>query len=491
MRQFVRCCVVAMLACVPVFAQSPAAAVSPAAPAMSICILPLKATGVSEGDALLIADALRTRCAAMHRLDVLDKSRALAAMKEAKQEPGTECMNAECVIPLGEKAQAAIVASASLGKIGTLFSFTLALYNVKEKRRLLYREYQYRGAIEDFYTDVPRRIAEDIIAAVFPSSEPPKSAAAVPKPVQETETEPGPVIETAPENPPVREAEPVKRPEEPANFGMVTAPTIGIMGRLAVDALGADQSRWGAMAYYVHPTGLHSQARVKVGMPLAGNDTIFTGPWKGIPDVYVSLEHEWGLKYFGAGIGIAVMQMKAAEKSYPFNQSWNPLLNAYVYDSMQVNFKTLYCFNWVFNIRGGKPNAGFRGRISWPIPINQDANDPTQNAFFEYSALGVFGNNFFKGGIGICGMQRNRQSDEVMQAGSSDHYSISESYIMAPTGKLAVLIAKHNVVWLGIDFMGILIPRTSDMASWAPNMQLGYTFSFGKLLDPEVLDGTF
>ena len=46
------------------------------------------------------------------------------------------------------------------------------------------------------------------------------------------------------------------------------------------------------------------------------------------------------------------------------------------------------------------------GRISWPIPFNQSTQDPTQNAFFEYSALGVFGNGFVKGG-----MRRFRNAD--------------------------------------------------------------------------------
>lgn len=483
MQPFLRCCIGATLACVPLFAQSP---VSPAAP-QSVCLLPIKATGVTEDDASLIADAVRAKCAASGQLQVVDKAKTLAAFKEARPDAGGECMSAECVIPAGEKAQAAFAASASLGKIGTLFTFTLSLYNVKEKRRLLFRDYQYRGAIEDFYTDVPRRVADDIAGAVLPPSEAPRSVASAPRRAQETVTEPGPVVEGAP----VREAETEKRPEEPANCGLVTAPAVGIMGRVAVGVLGTDQSRWGAMIYYVHPTTPHSQARIKLGMPLAGNDTVFTGSAKGIPDLYLSLEHEWGFRYFSAGIGLAIMQNKAAQETNVVAPFYDPNQGKWIYDNTTAHFKELYCFNWVFNIRAGKPNTGFRGRISWPIPFNQSTQDPTQNAFFEYSALGVFGNGFVKGGIGVSGMQRNRQSEEVTEVGGSDHYSMNESYIMAPAGKIAVLIAQHNVVCLGIDFMGILVPRASDIASWAPNFQLNYTFSFGKLLDPEVLDGTF
>jgi|GEM_PF-6924365 hypothetical protein len=495
MRFSLRCCVVAVCACVPVFAQPGGVAAPVTVSVRSLCFLPLKVTGIADGDALLIADALRTQCAATGKLDVLDKSKAIAAMREAKQNPGDECIKADCAIPAGEKAEASLVAAASLGKIGTLFTFTIALYNVKEQRRLLYRDYQYRGGIEDFYTDVPRRIAEDIAAAVpaAPPAEtpPPPSPVLAPPPAPlpppEITAEAAPVIDSTP----VREAEKPKQPEGPENYGVVTAPAIGITGRVAAGTLGNNQSRWGAMAYYVHPTGKNSQARVKLGMPLAGSDTIFTGTWKGIPDVYGSIEHEWGLKYFGVGIGLAVMQMKTADRIYYSTSiSYDTLQRITMYDTVPttVHYKSQYGFNWILNLRAGKPNAGFKARLSWPIPFS---DDPTQNSFFEYSALGIFGGGVFKGGIGIAGMYRSREAEAAVAPASSGYNQIRESYAMAPSGKFAVLIAKHNVVWLGIDFMGIIVPRIGSDDTWAPNLQLGYTFSFGKLLDPEVLDGTF
>jgi hypothetical protein len=463
---------------------SPAAQTSP----MSICILPVHATGVTDDDATLIADAVRTKCAANARFDVADKGKALLALKEAKPDASGECMSADCAVPAGEKAQTAFAAAATLGKIGSLFTFTVALYNVKEKRRILYRDYQYRGSIEDFYTDVPRRVAIDIGEAVFPETraqEPSRPAVAAPTPaVQQTATETVPILDNGEE--PARPLEKVV--EEPANTGMATAPAIGVTGRVAMGVLGQDQSRWGALLWYVHPTTPHSQARIKVGMPLAGNDSIYSSR---IPDFYLSLEHEWGFRYFGVGAGLAVMQMKAAEKGYYSSQFWDPYQNMYVYDNVMVHFPERYCFNWVLDIRAGKPNMGFRGRISWPIPFNESVDDPTQNAFFEYSALGEFGNSLFKAGVGIAGMQRNRTTSATNQSGETSQYTINDSYLMAPCGKIAFLIANHSVVCLGLDFMGILVPRSSETGSWAPNLQLSYTFSFGKMLSPEVLDGTF
>jgi hypothetical protein len=480
MRQMPRCFALMMLVGGLSFAQPGVSLAAQTSP-LSICILPVHATGVTDDDATLIADAVRTKCAADARFDVADKGKALLALKEAKPDASGDCISADCVVPAGEKAQTAFAAAATLGKIGTLFTFTVALYNVKEKRRILYRDYQYRGSIEDFYTDVPRRVATDIGEAVFPETraqEPSRPAA------QPTTTETVPILDNGEE--PARPLEKVV--EEPANTGMATAPAIGVTGRVAMGVLGQDQSRWGALLWYVHPTTPHSEARIKVGMPLAGNDSIYSS---GIPDLYLSIEHEWGFRYFGVGAGLAVMQMKTAEKSYYSSQFWDPYQNMYVYDNVMVHFPERYCFNWVLDIRAGKPNMGFRGRISWPIPFNESVDDPTQNAFFEYSALGEFGNSLFKAGVGIAGMQRNRTTSATNQSGVSSQYTINDSYLMAPCGKIAFLIANHSVVCLGLDFMGILVPRSSETGSWAPNLQLSYTFSFGKMLSPEVLDGTF
>jgi hypothetical protein len=466
----------------------PAAAADSAFAQVSLCVLPVKAIGVSENEAMLISGELARKLSQNEQLAIVDKNKAAQALKDMKPDAGSECTGAECVCSVGEKCQSSFAMSSSIGKVGTLFTYSVALYSVKEKKRILLRDYQYKGSIEDFYSEVPRRIADDILALLFPS---PKAAETHLAVTRAFATETPVVLDTAAQQPEERVGEKQKAAEQASNIGIVAGPTIGIMARVALGTIKTDQSQWGASLWYVHPTSPHSQARIKLGFPLSGNDSVNKSINLKYPDLYVSLEHEWGFRYFGIGIGLALMQMKAFTMLVPYSQFWDPgPPGRYVTDYSPVHFSDQYCANWVFTLRGGKPNMGFMGRISWPTPVNQDMTWAA-NSFLEYSALGVFGNNVFKGGIGVAGMQKYRSSVETENIYSTTHYTLNNSYCMAPCGKCAVLIGKQSVLCASVDLTGILFPRTDSGGWWAPSIQLDYTISFAPLKGPEVLDGSF
>jgi hypothetical protein len=456
------------------------------APQATIAVFPIKSTGISENDAALIADALRMKLSLKERFDVIDKSRTAQALKDANVDTGGDCIGLDCAVSAGEKAQTDYVVSASLGKIGFLFTFNVSLFNVHEKTRLLLREYEYRGSIEDFYTDVPRRVADDIFGMVFQEAQPREIAKPVSEPAVIEETAEPVVAE-----PPI-DSEAVKREDSATNIAIVSGPTIGLAGRAAIGKLDSDQSRWGAEIFYLHPTSNKSHIRVKFAAPLSGSDTLYRDSQRKIPDLYLSVEHEWGTKYFGIGAGLAVMYMQAMTKNLYSRQIWDSYQGRYVTDYVETaHFSEHYCYNWVLNLRGGKPTGGFRGRLSWPMPVNQSGTWP-ENAFLEYSALGVFGNNLCKGGIGISGMYKNRSTSEISGAiGGSSYTSSTDFYVIAPAGKLAFRLGNHNVVCATVDLIGLLIPRPDNQTWWAPNVQLNYTFSFKPLKGPDVLDGMF
>ena len=465
----------------------PATAADTSSAQASLCVLPVKAIGVSENEAMLISGELARKLSQNERLAIVDKNKTAQALKDTRPDASGECAGAECVCSVGEKCQSSFAMSSSIGKVGTLFTYSVALYSVKQKKRILLRDYQYKGSIEDFYSEVPRRIADDILALLFPSSKatetPPVVTAA---PASETPV----VLDTTTQQPEERSSEKQKAAEQTSNNGIVAGPTIGIMARIALGTIKTDQSQWGASLWYVHPTSPHSQARIKLGFPLSGNDSVNRSINLKYPDQYVSFEHEWGFRYFGVGAGIAMMHMNAFIKMVPYSQFWDPTLLKYITDYSPVHFSEQYCANWIVTLRVGKPNAGFKGRISWPTPFNQDMTW-VENSFLEYSALGVFGNNVFKGGIGVAGMQKYRSSVETENTYSDTRYTLNNSYCMAPCGKCAMLIGKQSVLCASVDLTGLLFPRTGSGSWWAPSIQLDYTISFAPLKGPEVLDGSF
>jgi hypothetical protein len=296
---------------------------------------------------------------------------------------------------------------------------------------------------------------------------------------------------SAEENPIVISENPIRIPDtaltpvrDNAYNGIAEGPVLGLSGRTAIGSLSAFQSRWGAAVSYVQPTGPGSQLKCKAALPLSGSQDATQNMVNLFPDIYSSVEYEWGMKYLGVGCGLALMYMQPFAKYFP-----DPTA------PMPVHFDQAWATNWVVTLRAGKPNTGFRGKLSWPIPIFSNGRMPG-NYLWEYSALGVLGNDFMKGGIGIQGMIKGRESREVVYNGytssTTNHYTTQDMYFMAPCGKMAVRIGKQSVICLSTDVGALLFPRPQGLENMgAPYVQLDYTFSFKPLKGAEVFDGTF
>jgi hypothetical protein len=277
-----------------------------------------------------------------------------------------------------------------------------------------------------------------------------------------------------------------KQPELSDN-GIANGPVIGAGGRVALGALSSIQSRWGAAGWYVQPTGTNSQLRLKLSLPLSGSSDMSPDNNASVPDVAATIEHEWGKKYFGAGCGLMILYMQ------PFSRT---LTDSYG-NPQKVHFDGTWGANWVLLVRGGKPNAGFRGRLSWPIPLLSNGTVP-DNYLIEYSALGVLGNDFIKGGIGVQGTYKTRKSVEsannsgFLSLSNDGRYAAQDLYVMVPCGKCAVCLGKHSVLALSADIAALFLPRPSGAESLgAPCVQVDYSFYFKSHKGADVLDGTF
>jgi len=276
------------------------------------------------------------------------------------------------------------------------------------------------------------------------------------------------------------------------NSSTVQGLTVGIVGRYVLNEAGFTESEWGIDAFCLVPTTATGQARFKFALPMSTADTMrVRSNYKRNKDFFFTLEHEWGLKNIGITVGLGYMYLDNFQKIDTISNYTSKQVNTY-------DFKTSHRANWVFGIRAGKPNKGFRGRISYPLTFGEETN-----VFVEYSAFGMFGGSRVKGGIGLQGAAKKRVGNlsSTYSISQSSYYSSiytdstrteSEYYFMGPAGKIAFLIGQHSSVTIGLDFMGIFIPDIFNLKDeWTPNILLGYTFSFGKLTNPETYDGKF
>jgi hypothetical protein len=433
---------------------------------INLCIFPADTFDVSSSDAYTVYEQLQKNFISDKRIVIHDPNRILSKIKEKNIESINKCITSDCIYDICEEENCDFGVTIQLEKKDSVFLYNIDLFDIKKEKLIFSHTYQHKGAINKYSQEVSYKISNDIIKTIFK-----KKQESI---TQKTEEEPNTIDSSK------------------INTGIVSMPAIGLMGRFTFGQLNREQSRWGSTIWYVHPTTINSQIRIKAGIPLYGNDSVNRSINLKYPDIYASFEHEWGFQYFGIGIGLAMMHMSRFN-DIVYEENYDSSQHIYIEKPKVIKYKEYYCANWVVNIRGGKPTGGFRGRISWPTPFNQDGTW-IQNSFIEFSALGVFGNNNIKGGIGIAGMQKYRSSVDTIYDSYdfvNNHYTLNNSFVLAPCGKFAMLIGKQNVISLTFDLTGIFLPRVDNYSWWSPTLQIDYTFSFGPLKNPEVLDGTF
>jgi hypothetical protein len=401
-------------------------------------------------------------------------------MTQSHIDSSADCSGVDCLADLGKKLDAAVMISGSTGKIGELYELTLMVVDVSAKKRLFAKEYQFRGAIESFFTKTTGEAVDDIVLSLHNQPIKPQTVEILP-----VKTYPvAPVEEVRIEDELVPESQP----------RVFQGPTFGAYGRLAVGGLSENQSRWGAGLFYAQPSTANGYIRIKLSTPISDNDSIRKNGSSRMPDVLTSVEHEWAWEHFGVGAGVACMYMHSftmVDNSYEY---YNAITGTYNYPSAIAQYNDKFAFDWVFDIRGGRTNKGFRGRIVWPMPWTGFYSTSTPaNYFVEYSALGVFGGDNWKGAMGIQGMYKQRQSDGTSSPADYSGYNVQVDsyYVLVPCGKIAFRVGKQSVVCATLDLSGLFFPPLTSSPPWAPNIQVNYTYSLRPLTGVDIGDGTF
>ncbi len=465
---------IAVMRAAAVSASLCAAAVA-AAPLNTVrtAVLPFASVSVDAQNLHVIAQAIGRKMTdqGFYVVDAAETRQAL----QASGCTAPESWNREtCVRLAGRELGAGLLLGGTLNAIGALFEAHVELYAAESGTPVWSIDYQVRGTLEDFYTTVPAKVAGDLPTEYeAPSPQPEQSSdtsAASPKPA------PAPQRTTAP--------------------GLV----VGASAVFAMKDPIEGQSPYGFTMHALYPTTEKSHVRLRLGLPLFHNYKLDLSENSKYPDVMLALEHEWGWPSFGVGVGAAYMYMhdfaiEGQQYTYPPT------------DPDLAFYDVGHSVNITVNLRGGKPTAGFLARLSWPLPYVFEDDQPN-HFFLEYSALGVFGGDRVKGGLGLRGMYKYREADSIRTSGTTYRYSddrntmyrghelhsVSEFYTMLPCVRFAVLWGGHLVTTVNLELAGTILPRGSpetDDDLWAPSIGLDLVYSFGALEAVSVMDGSF
>jgi hypothetical protein len=476
----------------------------------TVAVIPFKTIGVSAADADNLLRKINEAFTSVPEIDLIPMDKVFAGFNNSSIVKDSLCRNVICAIAVANFLRANYAFVGNFYKIDNTYTLSISAVKPQINETVWTKDYSSKEDINDFIKKISENTVIDARNAVFTEQKladipvetniDTTEETAIPQVVDNTiESEENPAAEKKQQTEVVSVEDNVSIKEttasEPkvANYGTVQGLTVGVVGRYVLNEPGFTESEWGVDVFCLVPTTKVGQARFKFALPMSTADTMMEGStYKQNKDFFFTLEHEWGLKNIGITIGLGYMYLDNFQKSDTVHNYSSDQVNTY-------NFKTSHRANWVFGIRAGKPNRGFRGRISYPLTFGEETN-----AFVEYSAFGMFGNSRVKGGIGLQGAAKRRvgKLSSTYMISSSSYYGSSyysdstrnetEYYFMGPAGKIAFLIGQHSSVTIGLDFMGIFIPDIfNNDDEWTPNVLLGYTFSFGKLTNPETYDGKF
>lgn len=486
-------------------------------------VLPIRSTTLKPAEATMIADAVRRELNAggvpSTTAEQVNAALADAGCASEEMHGHESCMRLVCS---GLKSK--LVALVTVNSIGSLYEAEAGVFGATSGKLLWKGMYQVRGSIEDFYLQFPAKFVADIprqLEEADPAPAKPhvhmydqaghRHAAgetcteshedAVEQAQEATEDSIEHAVEVAEDR-----KEAAEDAAAGARFGIAPGLVIGASAMFAMGDKWEQQSPFGVKMMALYPTGARGHVRLKGGFPLNDNAKADLQRDKDI-DAYLSLEHEWAGRGGAIGVGFSYMYMR-----YMVMKGTH--LSQFADDTYRAYYDPAHAVNMTVSLRGGKPNAGFYGRISWPLPYIF-GDDKPDSYFLEYSALGVFGGKRVKAGVGVSGMYKYREADYVRQGDTTYRYTeqsrdermwgttnpyyeyenseYSEFMALIPVLRVAGLIASRIVVVFNLELGETIFPRSfgSDNDSWAPSIGFDLIYSLKKLQGADLMDGTF
>jgi hypothetical protein len=457
----------------------------------NVAIIPFEAIDVPASDAEALTREITLGFSSVPEVQTTPFDKVLLTFRDESVIKDSTCRNRVCFLAVGKKLQSEIIFTGTLYKIDKRFSFSLVAIDCRDNTTLWSKDYSCECEYKDFLKKTSNAAVIDSRYALFLGE---KNTGSLSEETQKENNSTAVSVTVADSTKSEGYAEDEKKSDDndddadddrQVTTGTVEGLTLGFNGRYVIGGVGNEESEWSAEAMVLYPTTNHSHVRIRFSLPSSTSENMHKNSnFNTNNDLLYSIDHEWGFRKFGISIGAAYMFMDGFSKT----------IGDYTY-----NFDEFNLFSWVLGIRAGTPNHGFRGRVCYPMPFALNYGKSEQNTFVEYSAVGMFGGDNVKAGVGIQGVYKRRFSDGESRIlsydydyYSTDKESVKEFYFMAPCAKVSFLAGTHSVVTLGLDLMGLMTPDIFNSGDgWTPSVYVGYTFSFAPLRKVDSFDGKF
>jgi hypothetical protein len=128
---------------------------------ISTAVLDLDASGISQAEALIISDRLRSELVQLGRFDVFEREK----MNQILSEQGFQmsgCTSNECVIEAGKLIGVRLMIVGSIGKIGDLYTVNTRIIDIQTGRVIRTAVDDCDCKIEEVLTKAMKRVAEKL-----------------------------------------------------------------------------------------------------------------------------------------------------------------------------------------------------------------------------------------------------------------------------------------------------------------------------------------
>jgi hypothetical protein len=126
--------------------------------------------GVSQNDAAIITDRLRSELVQTGKVRVLERSEMDKILKEQGFQKSGACDQAECAVEAGKLLSVDRMAVGSVGKIGDLFTLSVRLLDVGTGEVVFTANQDYKGQLEDLLTECVTPLAAKLAVGALRTS---------------------------------------------------------------------------------------------------------------------------------------------------------------------------------------------------------------------------------------------------------------------------------------------------------------------------------
>ncbi|HMA64450.1 MAG TPA: hypothetical protein VKO63_04610 [Chitinispirillaceae bacterium] len=352
----------------------------------TIAVIPFETISVSADDADKLLRKINEAFTSVPEVDIVSSDKVFTAFSNSSIVKDSLCRNRVCAIAVAKDLGVNYAFIGSFYKMDNAFTFTISAVQPQNNETVWTKDYSSKEEIDDFIKKTSENTVIDARNAILAEQKLTGTSVETNPDISEQVTVPQVVnnssvvsnehlaaennqqteIVSIEDNVEIKET--AESEPKVSNYGTVQGLTVGIVGRYVLNEAGFTESEWGIDAFCLIPTTSVGQARFKFALPMSTADTLLVrSSFKRNKDFFFTLEHEWGLKNIGITIGLGYMYLDNFQKSDTVSNYSSTQYNTY-------DFKTSHRANWVFGIRAGKPNKGFRGRISYPLTFGEETN---------------------------------------------------------------------------------------------------------------------